>query len=178
MKAKKRIVTTLQVKAKKSPLLVKKNYHHYLSRSRGTVHVEKHRVYAIARMSGTLGETLEQLAKRLDVPKHVLGRWMMNDKRIGKSIQRGIDAMLVQVEMAMVKRAKGYDVPVREVTTRRDITGHVVEKTVRHSSQHIPGDPSTMRFLSSKRLQKRYPADSQPEGTKIIINMDKDDEGL
>lgn len=162
-----------------SPLIKKSRtpYHSYLSRSKGVVDVQRMRIYKLARMSGMLGESVDQLAVRLGVPRRILGQWMHKDKKIIQAIQAGLDTMIVQVEMAGIKRARGYEIPKVERVIERDITGKVVRKTVKRTTEHVPPDSSMIKFLLSKRMRKRY-QDERPEGTKIIINMDKEDQML
>lgn len=117
------------------------------------------------------------MAVRLGVPTKILGRWMIRDPRIQKAMQKGMDGMWVDVEMAAKKRALGFKQKKVSTQVRRDIRGNVIDKTTTTTVEHVLGDVGMQKFLLSKRMSKRY-MDEKPEGTKIIINMDKDDEGL
>lgn len=152
-------------------------YHRFLSRSRGVVDIQRDRIYKMAQLSGMLGESLDELAARIKIPTRILGVWMIKDKNIAKSMRRGMDGVVVEVERALLKRAKGYDHPVTDRTEKRDITGKVVEKTVKHTTIHVPPDPSMIKYVLSKRLRKRYQEEKQ-EAAHIIINMDADDRDL
>lgn len=165
--------------SKPSPLIKKTHnpYHSYLSRSRGVVDLQRKRIYKLASLSGMLGESVGQLAVRLGVPVKILGRWMIRDPRIQKAMQRGMDGMWVDVEMAAKKRALGFKQKKVSTQVRRDIRGNIIDKTTTTTVEHVLGDVGMQKFLLSKRMSKRY-MDEKPEGTKIIINMDKDDEGL
>ncbi len=162
-----------------STALVKRDrYHHYLSKSNGVIDVHRGRIYKLARLAGALNETIAELAKRLKVSNRTLGRWMVLDPKITRAYQCGLDAMIAQVEQAAIKRAVGYEVPKTSVVKTLDGNGRVTCVTKTTTSTHIPPDPGAFKYILSKRAKKRYPTAQAPEGTKVIINLDKDDESL
>lgn len=152
--------------------------HYKLGPSRGVFDHQRNRAYKMAYLAGVTGASLVDLAGMLKISRATLGVWMRKDSNIVKCIQRGLDQMVVQVEIAATKRACGYDQPFREVSRKKDITGKVVEEVVKTGKVHVPGDAGMQRFLLSKRASRRFPQDQKADGVKVIINMDKDDESL
>ena len=163
-----------------APSLVKlqrKNCHAWRDPQQGMVYIDKDRIYKLARVSGMLGESIEKLAARVGVPRRILGQWMIKNPKIRKHMQRGMDVMVVEVERAAIKRACGYDHPRKCVTTKRDISGKVVERNVTHETVHIPGDPSMQRYILDRRAKKRYAKDENVQA-QVLIHIDQDDDKL
>lgn len=151
--------------------------HRWLSKSRGMQYIQKARVYKLARVSGMLGESIASLAERVGVPSRILGQWMMKDPKIQRNMQKGMDVMVVEVERAAIKRAVGYDKPKRTISTKRDISGKVVERTTVSTVEHIAGDPSMQRYILDRRAKKRY-AKEDNAPAQVLIHIDGDDDRL
>lgn len=95
------------------------------------------------------GLTDEQIAENMGIGVRTLYRWKNENCQFRQALKRGKNAADREIENALFKRAKGYDVTE---TRTKEKNGEVVERTT--ITKHIPGDTTAQIFW----LKNRKPA--------------------
>ena len=81
------------------------------------------------------GMTDEQIAVNMGISARTLYRWKLQYCQICQALKKGKDVADREIENALFKRAKGYDVTETKIKTKN---GVVIEKT--EITKHIPDD--------------------------------------
>lgn len=92
------------------------------------------------------GMTDEQIAVNMGISARTLYRWKLQYCRICQALKKGKDVADREIENALFKRAKGYDVTETKIKTKN---GVVIEKT--EITKHIPGDTTAQIFWLKNR---------------------------
>lgn len=95
------------------------------------------------------GLTDEQIAENMGIGVRTLYRWKNENCQFRQALKKGKDAADREIENALFKRAKGYDVTE---TRTKEKNGEAVERTT--ITRHIPGDTTAQIFW----LKNRKPA--------------------
>lgn len=92
------------------------------------------------------GMTDEQIAGNMGISTRTLYRWKLQYCQICQALKKGKDVADREIENALFKRAKGYDVTETKIKTKN---GVVIEKT--EITKHIPGDTTAQIFWLKNR---------------------------
>ncbi len=92
------------------------------------------------------GMTDEQIAVNMGISARTLYRWKLQYCQICQALKKGKDVADREIENALFKRAKGYDVTETKIKTKN---GVVIEKT--EITKHIPGDTTAQIFWLKNR---------------------------
>ena len=92
------------------------------------------------------GLTDEQIAENMGISVRTLYRWKLQYCQICQALKKGKDVADREIENALFKRAKGYDVTETKIKTKN---GVVIEKT--EITKHIPGDTTAQIFWLKNR---------------------------
>lgn len=92
------------------------------------------------------GMTDEQIAGNMGISARTLYRWKLQYCQICQALKKGKDVADREIENALFKRAKGYDVTETKIKTKN---GVVIEKT--EITKHIPGDTTAQIFWLKNR---------------------------
>ena len=92
------------------------------------------------------GMTDEQIAGNMGISTRTLYRWKLQYCQICQALKKGKDVADREIENAVFKRAKGYDVTETKIKTKN---GVVIEKT--EITKHIPGDTTAQIFWLKNR---------------------------
>ena len=90
--------------------------------------------------------TDEQIAGNMGISTRTLYRWKLQYCQICQALKKGKDVADREIENALFKRAKGYDVTETKIKTKN---GVVIEKT--EITKHIPGDTTAQIFWLKNR---------------------------
>lgn len=90
--------------------------------------------------------TDEQIAGNMGISARTLYRWKLQYCQICHALKKGKDVADREIENALFKRAKGYDVTETKIKTKN---GVVIEKT--ETTKHIPGDTTAQIFWLKNR---------------------------
>lgn len=92
------------------------------------------------------GMTDEQIAGNMGISARTLYRWKLQYCQICQALKKGKDVADREIENALFKRAKGYDVTETKIKTKN---GVVIEKT--EITKHIPGETTAQIFWLKNR---------------------------
>lgn len=92
------------------------------------------------------GMTDEQIAVNMGISARTLYRWKLQYCQICQALKKGKDVADREIENALFKRAKGYDVTETKIKAKN---GVVIEKT--EITKHIPGDTTAQIFWLKNR---------------------------
>ena len=123
-----------------------------------------------------------QIAHNLGIAESTLNVYKNNHPELVEALARGKEIVDLEVENALLKRAKGYtyDEVTREERLTRDGEIVVLTKTVRRD---IPPDPTSMMFWLANRQKSRWSykpqaAEETGEGESGVVLLPEVDESL
>ena len=85
------------------------------------------------------GLTNEQIAANMGICEATFYKWQEEHKEFSEAIKKGLEVIVCELENALIKRAKGYD--VEEIVYLPERGGGVTE---RRNTKHIPPDTTVM----------------------------------
>lgn len=104
----------------------------------------------------------EQIAHNLGIAYSTLKSYKSDYEALSAALARGKEVVDLEVENALLKRAKGYQ--YTEVTTEERLTrdGEIITLTKR-VVRDVPPDPTSMMFWLANRRRDRWAYKPQPE---------------
>ena len=104
----------------------------------------------------------EQIAHNLGIAYSTLKSYKSDYEALSAALARGKEVVDLEVENALLKRAKGYK--YTEVTTEERLTrgGEIITLTKR-VVRDVPPDPTSMMFWLANRRRDRWAYKPQPE---------------
>ena len=104
----------------------------------------------------------KQIAHNLGVAVSTLNLYKKDHPEVSEALARGEEVVDLEVENALLKRAKGYQ--YTEVTTEERLTrdGEIITLTKR-VVRDVPPDPTSMMFWLANRRRDRWAYKPQPE---------------
>lgn len=104
----------------------------------------------------------KQIAHNLGVAVSTLNLYKKDHPEFSEALARGKEVVDLEVENALLKRAKGYQ--YTEVTTEERLTrdGEIITLTKR-VVRDVPPDPTSMMFWLANRRRDRWAYKPQPE---------------
>lgn len=132
---------------------------------------------AYAKALAIRGLTNEEIAVKLGIHKATLQVWINKHPEFRDSIREGKGPADARVEMALYKRALGYEVDeTRAVVVG---TGEYASVEIVDETRHIPPDPRSCIHWLNNRAPDRWREKQEIEHTgHISITIDKDDADL
>ena len=88
------------------------------------------------------GLSNEQIAKNIGICEQTFYNWQEKHIEFLEAIKKGLSVIVCELENALIKRAKGYDVEESVLFYDKDGNESVSRKTVRH----IPPDTTALIF--------------------------------
>ena len=109
------------------------------------------------------GLTDEQIAKNIGVNVRTIYDWKDRYPQFSQALKKGRGPVDVEVENALLKRAKGYTVTLRKpikvrVEKRLQGKGTIIEETIQYAEEemHVPADTTAQIFWLKHRKAKRW----------------------
>ena len=110
------------------------------------------------------GLTDEQIAKNIGINRTTLYDWKKKEVNIADALKRGKEVIDFEVENALLKKALGYTITIKEEKLDKDGCVHTLEKDV-----HIPPDTTAQIFWLKNR---------KPNNWKDRVETDEDKEAV
>lgn len=110
------------------------------------------------------GLTDEQIAKNIGISRASLYEWKKKEVDISDALKKGKEVIDFEVENALLKKALGYTITIKEEKLDKDGCVHTLEKDV-----HIPPDTTAQIFWLKNR---------KPNNWKDKIETDEDKEAV
>ena len=92
-----------------------------------------------------------QISKNMGISEATLYRYKANHPEIKEALRKGKEVVDIEVENAMLKRAKGYTVTITEQKLDKDGYVHDLKRDV-----HIPGDVTAQIFWLKNRRRQQW----------------------
>ena len=97
------------------------------------------------------GLTDEQIANNIGISRSTLFEWRKNNQDISNALKKGKEVVDIEVENALLKRALGYTITLKEQKVDKDGCIHDLQKDV-----HIPGDTTAQIFWLKNRRKEQW----------------------
>lgn len=97
------------------------------------------------------GLTEEQIAKNIGISRQSLWKWKEKEVDILNALKKGKEVVDIEVENALLKRALGYTVTLKEQKVDKDGCVHDLVKDV-----HVPGDTTAQIFWLKNRRKQQW----------------------
>lgn len=97
------------------------------------------------------GLTDEQIANNIGISRSTLFEWRKNNQDISNALKKGKEVVDIEVENALLKRALGYTITLKEQKVDKDGCVHDLIKDV-----HIPGDITAQIFWLKNRRKTQW----------------------
>ena len=110
------------------------------------------------------GLTDEQIAKNIGINRTTLYDWKKKEVNIADALKKGKEVIDFEVENALLKKALGYTITIKEERLDKDGCIHTLEKDV-----HIPPDTTAQIFWLKNR---------KPNNGKDRVETDEDKEAV
>ena len=110
------------------------------------------------------GLTDEQIAKNIGINRTTLYDWKKKEVNIADALKKGKEVIDFEVENALLKKALGYTITIKEERLDKDGCIHTLEKDV-----HIPPDTTAQIFWLKNR---------KPNTWKDKVETDEDREAV
>lgn len=108
------------------------------------------------------GLTDEQIAKNMGVASSTYYKWQLDHAEIAEALKKGKAPVDIDVEDALLKRAKGYD--YEEVITEVYGDG---KKHVKKIKKHMPPDVGAIVFWLKNRKRNLWRDRPENDGEKV-----------
>lgn len=97
------------------------------------------------------GLTYEQIAHNMGIGLTTLKEWRQKQPTIQSALKKGKEVVDIEVENALLKRALGYTITLKEQKVDKDGCVHTLEKDV-----HVPGDTTAQIFWLKNRRKQQW----------------------
>lgn len=97
------------------------------------------------------GLTDEQIAKNIGISRASLYEWKKKEVDISDALKKGKEIVDFEVENALLKKALGYTITIKEEKLDKDGCIHTLEKDV-----HIPPDTTAQIFWLKNRKSNNW----------------------
>lgn len=97
------------------------------------------------------GLTDEQIAHNMGIATSTFYDWKNKYSEISKSLKKSKEIVDIEVENALLKRALGYTITIKEQKIDKDGCVHNLEKDV-----HIPADTTAQIFWLKNRRKQQW----------------------
>ena len=97
------------------------------------------------------GLTYEQIAHNMGIGLTTLKEWRQKQPTIQSALKKGKEVVDIEVENALLKRALGYTITLKEQKLDKEGCVHTLEKDV-----HVPGDTTAQIFWLKNRRKQQW----------------------
>ena len=97
------------------------------------------------------GLTDEQIAKNIGIATSTFYEWKKKELEFSEALKKGKEVIDFEVENALLKKALGYTITIKEEKLDRDGCVHTLEKDV-----HIPPDTTAQIFWLKNRKKEQW----------------------
>lgn len=97
------------------------------------------------------GLTNEQIANNIGINVKTLYEWKNKESNISNALKKGKEVIDFEVENALLKRALGYTITIKEQKIDKDGCVHDTKRDV-----HIPGDTTAQIFWLKNRKKEQW----------------------
>ena len=97
------------------------------------------------------GLTYEQIAHNMGIGLTTLKEWRQKQPAIQSALKKGKEVVDIEVENALLKRALGYTITLKEQKVDKDGCVHDLVKDV-----HVPGDTTAQIFWLKNRKRQQW----------------------
>ena len=97
------------------------------------------------------GLTDEQIAKNIGIATSTFYEWKKKEIEFSEALKKGKEVIDFEVENALLKKALGYTITLKEEKLDKDGCVHTLEKDV-----HIPPDTTAQIFWLKNRQVKKW----------------------
>jgi hypothetical protein len=97
------------------------------------------------------GLTYEQIAHNMGIGLTTLKEWRQKQPTIQSALKKGKEVVDIEVENALLKRALGYTITLKEQKVDKDGCVHDLVKDV-----HVPGDTTAQIFWLKNRKRQQW----------------------
>ena len=101
----------------------------------------------------------EQIAKNIGIRRQTLYTWKKKYSDIDVALKKGKEVVDIEVENALLKRAIGYDIEIKEEKLDRDGFVHELKRTV-----HVAGDVTAQIYWLKNRLPEKWREKQKDDG--------------
>ena len=118
------------------------------------------------------GLNKDQIAKNIGIRRETLIQWEKQFPNISNSLKKGREVVIREVENALIKKAKGYD--VEEITEELKFNQKTKQKELtvtRRVRKHVPPDTGAAAFVL-----KNYAPDRWSDRKEIEVSGSLDQE--
>lgn len=119
------------------------------------------------------GLTDEQISEKLGISRGTLYNYVKKYSDFATALEEGKEPVDMDIEMALLNRAKGYEY----IETKQTIAGDKVVQSER-TLKHIPAHPDSMKFWLINRLPERWSMKQEIKMEKIEKLSDEDLDAL
>ena len=132
------------------------------------------RIAHVCGRKGVISRT--EIARLCRVTTGTVANWFKFVPAFRKAYLQGIDEASIDVEQALVKRAKGYNQKIKEVRIEHGgVAG--VRKIITKKVIHVAGDVAAQKFFLRNRKSKRWNVDKGiiTKSMNLDIHLDASD---
>lgn len=97
------------------------------------------------------GLTDEQIAKNMGIVPSTFYEWKKKSKEFSETLKKGKEVVDFEVENALLKKALGYTITIKEEKLDKYGDVHTLKKDV-----HVPGDTTAMIFWLKNRKKAQW----------------------
>lgn len=109
------------------------------------------------------GLSEEQIAKNMGIGRTTLYEWKQKEPNIANTIKKGKEVVDFEVENALLKKALGYNVPLRKAFKVKEViyeNGKRLKETERieyaTEEMHVPADTTAQIFWLKNRKKNQW----------------------
>lgn len=120
----------------------------------------------------------EQMAHNIGITTTTLYDWKKKYPAFSEALARGKEVVDIEVENALLKRAKGYDYieTTSELIADKNARNKAVMKVTKRVTRHVPPDVKAIVFwLTNRKPEWRDKQEKELSGN-IVINLVVDDD--
>lgn len=124
------------------------------------------------------GLSNEQIAHNIGINQDTLYTWIKKYPEFSEALSRGKEVVDIEVENALLKRAKGYDYieTTSELIADKNARNKAVMKVTKRVTRHVPPDVKAIVFwLTNRKPEWRDKQEKELSGN-IGINLVVDDD--
>lgn len=96
----------------------------------------------------------KEIAGNIGVKSGTFANWIMKHSEIGEALKKGRAPVVVDIENALIKRAKGFEYEETDIIIDKDDNGNTRQKVVKHKRYSLPDSSAAMFLLKNYKPEK------------------------
>lgn len=117
-----------------------------------------------------LGITKEQLSHNMGINKRTLMKWQNEYPEISDAIKEGQKPVYLELENALFKSAKGYEVTEQERTSTFDAQKRLTGTVIKTKTRHIPPNTASCIFLLKNLCPQKWRDNPMPIESYVTVD--------